>query len=234
MRRKQTIIDTKHIEVFPVINAETTSAEKRILRTKGRKKVQKMADEAKAHGKAVWKVLRGDQKSKEQIMVKELYCGRGGGAVTAVAKKAGVAVGRPRDLVLGDSFLNSKEQHEIIQELEDEDPHTVVIAFPCDPWTSLSNFKDGFLKEWEQAEGFNHLKFLKRVCKSQLARGRHFLIENPLASQACIRCSGYGRSCITLSRCTNVDLDSKITTTPSFSSRHDWCQALQHWQLKCQ
>lgn len=75
VKRKQTIIDTKHIEVFPVINAETSQAEKRILRTKERKKVQKMADEAKAHGKAIWKVLRGDQKSKEQIMVKELYCG---------------------------------------------------------------------------------------------------------------------------------------------------------------
>ena len=184
VKRKQTIIDTKHIEVFPVINAETSQAEKRILRTKERKKVQKMADEAKAHGKAIWKVLRGDQKSKEQIMVKELYCGRGGGAVTAAAKNAGVAVGRPRDLVLGDNFLNSSEQHQIMQELEEEDPHTVVIAFPCDPWSPLSNFKDDYLKQWEQSEAFNHLKFLRRVCQSQTRRGRHFLIENPASSQA--------------------------------------------------
>ena len=184
VKRKQTIIDTKHIEVFPVINAETSQAEKRILRTKERKKVQKMADEAKAHGKAIWKVLRGDQKSKEQTMVKELYCGRGGGAVTAAAKNAGVAVGRPRDLVLGDNFLNSSEQHQIMQELEEEDPHTVVIAFPCDPWSPLSNFKDDYLKQWEQSEAFNHLKFLRRVCRSQTRRGRHFLIENPASSQA--------------------------------------------------
>ena len=173
VKRKQTIIDTKHMEVFPVINAETSHAEKRILRTKERQKMQKMADEAKAHGKAIWKVLRGDQKSKEQIMVKELYCGRGGGAVTAAAKNAGVAVGRPRDLLLGYNFLNAKAQHEIMQELDQEDPHTVVIAFPCGPWSPLSDFKDVFLKDWEQKEEFNHIKFLKRVCKSQWVPGRH-------------------------------------------------------------
>jgi len=52
-RRKETIVDTKHIEVFPVVTAETTMSEKRVLRTKERKKVQKMADESKAHGRAI-------------------------------------------------------------------------------------------------------------------------------------------------------------------------------------
>ena len=52
-RRKETIVDTKHIEVVPVVTAETTMSEKRVLRTKERKKVQKMADESKAHGRAI-------------------------------------------------------------------------------------------------------------------------------------------------------------------------------------
>ena len=52
-RRKETIVDTKHIEVFPVVTAETTMSEERVLRTKERKKVQKMADESKAHGCAI-------------------------------------------------------------------------------------------------------------------------------------------------------------------------------------
>ena len=52
-RRKETIVDTKHIEVFPVVTAETTMSEKRVLRTKERKKVQKMVDESKAHGRAI-------------------------------------------------------------------------------------------------------------------------------------------------------------------------------------
>ena len=46
-------MDTKHIEVVPVVTAETTMSEKRVLRTKERKKVQKMADESKAHGRAI-------------------------------------------------------------------------------------------------------------------------------------------------------------------------------------
>ena len=154
-KRKETVIDTKHIEVFPVITADTTQSEKRVLRSKERKKIQRMADEAKAHGKAVWKVLRGDQEAEDDILVKELYSGRGGGAVTLQAKAAGIPVGRPRDLI-----------------------------FPCDPWSSLSNFKNLDQKEWEKIEALKHLEFIRRVCLSQLRRGRHFLIENPLASQA--------------------------------------------------
>ena len=183
-RRKETIVDTKHIEVFPVITAETTMSERRVLRNKERKKVQKMADESKAHGRAIWKVLRDGQKSKDGVLVKELYCGRDGGAVTSEAKQAGVSVGRPRDLILGDNFLNSKEQQQILEELDREDPFCAVIAFPCGPWSSLSNFKNLSQKEWEQSEALRHLKFTKKVCLSQIKRGRHFLIENPVASQA--------------------------------------------------
>ena len=60
----------------------------------------------------------------------------------------------------------------------------VVIAFPCDPWPSLSNFKNLDQKEWEQTEALKRLEFIRRVCLSQSRRGRHFLVENPLASQA--------------------------------------------------
>ena len=183
-KRKETVIDTKHIEVFPIITADTTQSEKRVLRSKERKRVQQMADDAKAHGKALWKVLRGDQKPKDDIMVKELYCGRGGGAVTLEAKAANIPVGRPRDLILGDNFLNAQQQRAVLEELEKENPFLVVIAFPCDPWSSLSNFKNLDQKEWEQSEALKHLLFIKKVCMSQLRRGRHFLIENPLASQA--------------------------------------------------
>ena len=148
VKRKQTI-STKDIEVFPIVSAETSQVERRILRNKERRRVQKMADEAKAHGRALWQVLRGKQRSREKISVKELYSGRGGGSVTAAAKSLGLAVGRPRDLLLGDNFLNASEQREVMDEIETEDPFLVVIAFPCKEWSSLSNFKNKDLREWE-------------------------------------------------------------------------------------
>ena len=79
--------------------------------------------------------------------------------MTSEAKQAGVNVGRSKDLILGDNFLSSKEQQKILEELDREDPFCVVIAFPCGPWSSLSNFKNLSLKEWEQSEALRHLKF---------------------------------------------------------------------------
>ena len=96
----------------------------------------------------------------------------------------GFSTGRPIDLLLGDNVLDPKRQREILQQLDDEDPYLAVVAFPCDPWSPLSNFKDADRKEWEQSEAFRHLQFVRRVCFSQLKRGRHFLLENPLSSQA--------------------------------------------------
>ena len=40
----------------------------------------------------------------------------GGGAVTLQARAAGIPAGRPRDLILGDNFLNAKEQKEGLDE----------------------------------------------------------------------------------------------------------------------
>ena len=171
------------IEMFP---ADGTSVlnERKILRRKERLKIEKMAEACKEQGKAIWKELRRHQRKDRPNIIKEIYCGRGGGAVTIAASSLGISTGRPIDLLLGDNVLDPKRQREILQKLDDEDPYLAVVAFPCDPWSPLSNFKDADRKEWEQSEAFRHLQFVRRVCFSQLKRGRHFLLENPLSSQA--------------------------------------------------
>ena len=171
------------IEMFPA-DGSVTLRERRILRRKERLKVEKMAEACKEQGKAIWKELRRHQVKGRPNIIKEIYCGRGGGAVTIAASSLGISTGKPVDLVLGDNVLNPAKQREVLQQLDEEDPYLAIVAFPCDPWSPLSNFKDADRKEWEQTEAFKHLQFVKRVCFSQLKRGRHFLLENPLSSQA--------------------------------------------------
>ncbi len=171
------------IEMFPA-DGVAMKEEKKIMRRKERLKVEKMAEACEEQGKAIWKELRRHQEKERPNIVKEIYCGRGGGAVTIAASSLGISTGKPVDLVLGDNVLNPNTQREILQQLDGEDPYLVIVAFPCDPWSPLSNFKDADRKEWEQSEAFRHLQFVKRICFSQLRRGRHYLLENPLSSQA--------------------------------------------------
>ena len=179
---KQPVVD-RGIEMFPAVGV-STGEEKRIMRRKERIKVEKMAQECKEQGKAIWKELRRNQVKGRPNVVKEVYSGRGGGAVTIAASSLGISTGKPCDLVLGDNLLNPSTQREVLQQLDEEDPYMLIVAFPCDPWSPLSIFKDADRKEWEQSEAFKHLQFVKRLCYSQLKRGRHYLIENPLSSQA--------------------------------------------------
>ena len=172
------------IEMFPADGVAMPN-EKKIMRRKERLKVEKMAEACKEQGKAIWKELRRHQVKNRPNIVKEIYCGRGGGgAVTIAASSLGISTGKPIDLVLGDNVLNPTRQREILQQLDEEDPYLTVVAFPCDPWSPLSNFKDADRKAWEQSEAFRHLQFVRKVCLSQLKRGRHYLLENPLSSQA--------------------------------------------------
>ena len=171
------------IEMFPAEGVQLGS-ERKILRRRERLKVEKMAEACKEQGKAIWKELRRHQVKGRPNVIKEIYSGHGGGAVTIAASELGISTGKPCDLVLGDNLLNSSKQREVLEQLDKEDPYLLVVAFPCGPWSSLSNFKDLDRKEWEQSEAFKHLQFVKRLCYSQLKRGRHYLIENPLSSQA--------------------------------------------------
>ena len=103
-KKKETRFARETVEVFHQLKAKDFNVETtRIMKNKLRKKVQKMAEEAKTHGRALWKELRKGAKSHvRKVLVKELYSGADGGVVTAIAKDNNMTFGKPRDLLLGD------------------------------------------------------------------------------------------------------------------------------------
>ena len=110
-----------------------------------------MAEEAKAHGRALWKELRKGAKSHvKRVLVKELYSGADGGVVTALAKDNDMSFGKPRDLLLGDNFLKKEDRQAVLEEIRIEKPRLVTMGFNCDPWTPLSNFLDEDVRKLQQ------------------------------------------------------------------------------------
>ena len=151
-KKKETRLAGETVEVFHQLKAKDFNVETiRIMKSKLRRKVQKMAEEAKAHGRALWKELRKGAKSHvKKALVKELYSGADGGVVTAVAKDNDMSFGKPRDLLLGDNFLKKEDRQAVLEEIRIEKPRLVTMGFNCDPWTPLSNFLDEDVRKLQQ------------------------------------------------------------------------------------
>ena len=181
-------VSTKEIEVFALHERKAGSTgnggHQRILHRKERLKIQQWVQEAKREGEAIWKELKKGQRNGQLQVVKELYCGADGGAVSKEARMKEVAIGRPYDLLMGDDLLDAEQQHRVLEEIRKEQPFLVIIAFPCTAWSSLSNFKPGEQRMREQLQASQHLRFVRRVCALQVEAGRHYLLENPASSQA--------------------------------------------------
>lgn len=181
------------VEVFHQLKGKDFNVEEiRVMKGKLRKKAQKMAEEAKDHGRAMWKELReGMEKCVTRVLVKELYSGNDGGVVTALAKNNEFSFGRPRDLQLGDNFLRKEDRQEVLEEIRVEKPSLITMGFNCDPWTPLSNFLDEETRAMQQEVALAHLTFVKEVCELQVSESRHYLLENPLSTRhgsACWKC----------------------------------------------
>ena len=185
-KRKDTKLAGETVEVFHQLKAKDYNVEAiRIMKGKLRKKVQQMAEQAKEHGRALWKELRkGAMKRGRKVLVKELYSGKDGGVVTMLAKDNDFSYGRPRDLLLGDNFLKEEDSRMVLEEIKVEKPKLITMGFNCDPWTPLSNFLDEDTRTAQQEIALAHLAFVKEICELQVLEGRHYLLENPLSSQA--------------------------------------------------
>ena len=114
----------KTVEVFHQLKAKDFNVETiHIMKGKLRRKVQKMTEEAKERGRALWKELRRGKKSRvRKVLVKELYSGDDGGVVTALARDNEIPIGRPRDLLLGDNFLKKEDRASVLAEIKIEKP----------------------------------------------------------------------------------------------------------------
>lgn len=93
----------------------------------------------------------------------------------------------------------------MLEELRVEKPCLVTMGFNCDPWTPLSNFLDEETRRMQQEVALSHLEFIKEVCELQVSEGRHYLLENPLSSQAW------------------KHVLEKIEHTPHYTARMDQC-----------
>ena len=91
-KKKETKLAGETVEVFHQLKAKDYNVETiRIMKGKVGKKVQQMAEQAKEHGRALWKELRkGSMQRARKVLVKELYSGKDGGVVTMLAKDSNV------------------------------------------------------------------------------------------------------------------------------------------------
>ena len=76
--------------------------------------------------------------TKERTLVAELYCGTM--EVSTQAQSRGHHITQPRDIFFGDNLLDVDKQNEVLRQFDIDDPYIVIVGFPCDPFTSISNF----------------------------------------------------------------------------------------------
>ena len=94
----------------------------------------------------------------------------------------------------GYDFMKDKHQQKALDEVDQEAPYAQVIAFPCGPWSPLQALraKDRhrrMLMLWRRKKHHKLVRFAVKMSRKQMARGRHFIIENPSRS-------ALGRKCL--------------------------------------
>ena len=86
-------------------------------------------------------------------------------------------------------FFKDSAQKRAFEAVELADPFAEIIAFPCGPWSPLQALraKDkhrAMLLRWRRKRHKKLVDFAVNLAKRQLARGKHFIIENPSRSSA--------------------------------------------------
>eukprot|EP00972_Heterocapsa_arctica_P021421 3154204-Heterocapsa_arctica.AAC.1 len=101
-------------------------------------------------------------------------------AVTERASERALQDGRPRDLMLGDDVLEWQTQTEVLDDLDRTNPYCVIVGFPCDPFSPMTNMQPPTTVRQKRIAGYQHLLFVARVWLNCRKRGGHLLLENPL------------------------------------------------------
>ena len=165
--------NTKPKPVKPLVESETISVWKaeaeEITKTNGiltktmKKRVEELQESVKQATARAWKFMKEDY---IDLSLKELYAGCMNTSIAC--QLVGGAVGKPKDIVLGDDLLDKPVQQQTLH----------------DPWTSTSNMLSEELKQFNRKIGMLHLKFVHTVAENCRRGGKHILIEHPLCSQA--------------------------------------------------
>ena len=102
-----------------------------------------------------------DDKARRGAFVTELYAGTM--AVTGQAVERDLRAGRPRDILLGDDLLDREMQDEVLNDLNNTNPYCVVVGFPCDSFSPLTNMQPPLTVLQKRMVGYQHLLFVARV-----------------------------------------------------------------------
>ena len=104
--------------------------------------------------------------------------------VHEAAQLRGHMTGTPVSLETGYDLTKASDQERALQQLDEEDPFFLVLAFPCGFWSPLMNLNGPKNYKQKLKEALALVKFAFKMAERQLARGRHVVLENPFGSRA--------------------------------------------------
>eukprot|EP00435_Cladocopium_sp_Y103_P028489 s298_g7.t1 len=161
--------------------------------TKGQRKfLEQSVQEIHAGDVSLWATLKG-QKTRTplprgcKVFLMEIFAGAA--VLSSMAMSMGLPIAAPVDIQLdGTDLLDPKVRREIEAHIEDQDPYCVTFAPVCGPWGSWSKFnmarsevtKEAILQQRDA--WYPCLKWIERMVRKRMARGRKFIVENPWPS----------------------------------------------------
>ena len=109
--------------------------------------------------------------------------------VKSQAEKRGHATMKSLTLGTGYDFMKKADQEQALREVDEADPFAEIIAFPCGVWSPLHALRARdrhrvLLLRWRRRKQRRLVAFAVKMARRQLARGKHFVIENPSRSLA--------------------------------------------------
>ena len=112
----------------------------------------------------------------------------GAAVLTPMAMTMDLPVAAPIDIKLdGTDLLNPKARTEIEAQIDAMDPYRVTFEPVCGPWGSWSNMqrsestRDAILQQRDA--WYPCLRWIEKMARKRMARGRRFLVENPWPSE---------------------------------------------------
>jgi hypothetical protein len=162
--------------------------------SKGQRKfLEQSVQEIHASDLSLWATLKG-QKSRTplprgcKVFLMEIFAGAA--VLTSMAMTMGLPVAAPIDIKLdGTAFLDPKVRNEIEAHIDAQDPYCVTFAPVCGPWGSWSCLNmqrrestgDAILAQRDA--WYPCLKWIEKMVRKWMARGRKFVVENPWPSE---------------------------------------------------
>ena len=158
-----------------------------------KKQLEKGLAEVKAHDQCLWSTLKSSKTSRPlprgcRTFLLEIFAGAA--LLTSVASGMGYPVSTPVDIVLDETnILDPRVRQKLDEEIERDDPYIITFAPICGPWSSwqrlnCSRSPETAAKVLEERDlWYPTLKWVCKVIKSRLQKGRKVLVENPWFSE---------------------------------------------------